>query len=196
MVNEEKCRQGANRGISPWKDDPLNYSYHTYSCNNWTSCWITTKKALCLYYVLKFPRSGRVFGRSSNYFRSIIYYQSYAYQYLLALVALISLWDQNFRRTAGLTFSAFHDWSIEQSDSVLTFLGQMQSDHCRRTLHLRRIENRLFIRIQKALWRKLEPLFSRNKKLYATKTWGKKNALASEGKSCRPETKNSRSISV
>ena len=134
MVNEGKCRQGANRELSHWKDDPPNYSYHTYSCNNWTSCWITTKKALCLYYVLKFPRSGRVFGRSSNYFRSIIYYQSYAYQYLLALVALISLWDQNFRRTAGLTFSAFHDWSIEQSDSVLTFLGQMQSDHCRKDI--------------------------------------------------------------
>ena len=56
-----------------------------------------------------------------------VYYHSYGYLYLLALVALISLWIQNFRRTAGLTFSAFHDWSIEQSDSVPTFLGQLQT---------------------------------------------------------------------
>ena len=59
-------------------------------------------------------------------------YHGYAYQYLLALVALISRWIQNFRRTAGLTFSAFHDWSIEQSVSVQTFLtaflGQLQQD--------------------------------------------------------------------
>ena len=54
-------------------------------------------------------------------------YHGYAYQYLLALVALISRWIQNFRRTAGLTFSAFHDWSIEQSVSVPTFLGQLQT---------------------------------------------------------------------
>ena len=54
-----------------------------------------------------------------------VYYHSYAYQYLLALVELISLWIQIFRRTAGLTFSAFNDWSIEQSDSVPTFLGEL-----------------------------------------------------------------------
>ena len=43
------------------------------------------------------------------------------------------------------------------------------------------------MQIQKALWRKLEPLFSRNKKLYASKEV-KENVLASEGKSCRQET--------
>ena len=59
--------------------------------------------------------------------------------------------------------------------------------HCRKTLHSRTKENRLVIQIQKALWRKLEPLFSRNKKLYASKEV-KENAFASEGKSCRPET--------
>ena len=36
--------------------------------------------------------------------------------------------------------------------------------HWRKTLHSRTRENRLVIQIQKALWRKLEPLFSRNKK--------------------------------
>ena len=35
--------------------------------------------------------------------------------------------------------------------------------HCRKTLHSQTKENRLVIQIQKALWRKLEPLFSRNK---------------------------------
>ena len=52
---------------------------------------------------------------------------SQLYHYLLSLVALISRWIQNFRRTAGLTSSAFHDWSIEQSVSVPTFLGQLQT---------------------------------------------------------------------
>ena len=39
--------------------------------------------------------------------------------------------------------------------------------------------NRLVIQIQKALWRKLEPLFSHNKKLYASKEV-LENVLASE----------------
>ena len=62
--------------------------------------------------------------------------------------------------------------------------------HCRKTLPSRTKEIRLVIQIQKALWRKLEPLFSRNKKtLYASKEV-KEIALASEGKSCRPENNN------
>ena len=64
------------------------------------------------------------------------------------------------------------------------------SRHCRKTLHSRTKEMRLIIEIQKALWRILEPLFSRNKKkLYASKEV-KEIALASEGKSCRPENNN------
>ena len=62
--------------------------------------------------------------------------------------------------------------------------------HCRKTLYSRTKEIRLVIQIQKTLWRKLEPLFSRNKKkLYASKGV-KEIALASEGKSCRPENNN------
>ena len=57
----------------------------------------------------------------------------------------------------------------------------------KKTLPSRTKENRLVIQIQTALWRKLEPLFSRNKKLHASKEV-KENALALEGKSCRPET--------
>ena len=56
-------------------------------------------------------------------------------------------------------------------------------------LHSRNNKNRLVIQIQKALWRKLEPLFSRNKMLYASKTEVTENALALEGKSFRPDTK-------
>ena len=41
-------------------------------------------------------------------------------------------------------------------------------------------ENRVVIHIQKALWRRLEPLFNRNKKLYASREV-KETALASEG---------------
>ena len=55
--------------------------------------------------------------------------------------------------------------------------------------HLRSNKNRLVIQIQKALWRKLEPLFSRNKMLYASKTEVAENAIALEGKSFRPDTK-------
>ena len=50
-------------------------------------------------------------------------------------------------------------------------------------------KNRLVIQIQKALWRKLEPLFSRNKMLYDSKTEVAENAIALEGKSFRPDTK-------
>ena len=56
-------------------------------------------------------------------------------------------------------------------------------------LHSRTNKNRLVIQIQKALWRKLEPLFSRNKMLYASKTEVTENALVLEGKSFRPHTK-------
>ena len=56
-------------------------------------------------------------------------------------------------------------------------------------LHSRSNKNRLVIQIQKALWRKLEPLFSRNKMLYASKTEVTENALALEGKSFGPDTK-------
>ena len=55
--------------------------------------------------------------------------------------------------------------------------------------HSRSNKNRLVIQIQKALWRKLEPLFSRNKMLYASKTEVAENAIALEGKSFRPDTK-------
>ena len=65
--------------------------------------------------------------------------------------------------------------------------GASVIQHRRKTLHSRTKENRLVSQIQKALWRKWWPLFSRNKKLYVSKEV-KENALASEGKSCRPET--------
>ena len=67
--------------------------------------------------------------------------------------------------------------------------------HCRKNIHSRTKENRLVIQLQKALWRKLEPLFNRNKKLYAWKEV-KETALASEGKSGRPETKTTVNRSV
>ena len=60
--------------------------------------------------------------------------------------------------------------------------------HCRKTLHSRTKENHSGSQIQKALWRKSKPLFSHNKKLYASKEV-KGNAVPSEGKSYRPDTK-------
>ena len=89
--------------------------------SKWTSCnaeWQKKVSLLCLNTVAWYSEEAP----------SILWvYHSYAYQSLLALVALISRWIQNFRRTAGLTSNAFHDWSIEQSVSVPTFLGQLQT---------------------------------------------------------------------
>ena len=56
-----------------------------------------------------------------------VYYHSYAYHYFLALVELISRWIQIFGEPRVFTFCAFHNWSIEQSDSVSTFLGPLQT---------------------------------------------------------------------
>ena len=47
--------------------------------------------------------------------------------------------------------------------------GPSVIQYCRKTLHSRTKENRLVIQIQKALWKKLQPLFNRNKKVYASK---------------------------
>ena len=120
MLSKTKCRLGANRETSPWKDDPLNFD-SLITASKWTSCnaeWQNKISSLCL---------NTVAGYSEEAPSILWVYHSYAYQYLLALVALISRWIQNFRRTAGLTSSAFHDWSIEQSVSVPTFLGQLQT---------------------------------------------------------------------
>ena len=119
MLSKTKCRLGANRETSLWKDDPLNF-YSLITASKWTSCnaeWQNKIRSLCL---------NTVAGYSEEALSILWAYHSYAYQYLLALVALISRWIQNFRRTAGLTSSAFPDWSIEQSVSV-SFLGQLQT---------------------------------------------------------------------
>ena len=49
--------------------------------------------------------------------------------------------------------------------------------HCRKTLHPRTKEICLVIQIQKALWRKLEPSFSRNKKSFTLQKRSKKLRL-------------------
>ena len=120
MLNKTKCRLGANRETSLWKDDPFNFD-SLITASKWISCnaeWQNKISSLCI---------NTVAGYSEEAPTILWVYHSYAYQYLLALVALISQWIQNFRRTAGLTSSAFHDWSIEQSVSVPTFLGQLQT---------------------------------------------------------------------
>ena len=49
--------------------------------------------------------------------------------------------------------------------------------HCRKTLYSRTKEIRLVIQIQKTLWRKLEPLFCRNKKSFTLQKRSKKLRL-------------------
>ena len=73
------------------------------TASKWTSCnaeWQNKISSLCL---------NTVAGYSEEAPSILWVYHSYAYQYLLALVALISRWIQNFLRNAGLTSSAFHD---------------------------------------------------------------------------------------
>ena len=70
----------------------------------------------------------------------------------------------------------------------MSWAGPSVIQHCKKQhfyLHSRTNKNRLVIQIQKALWRKLEPLFSRNKMLYASKTKVIENALELEEKSFR-----------
>ena len=59
--------------------------------------------------------------------------------------------------------------------------------HCRKTLQSRTKENRLVIQIQKRFGENWNPYSAVVKKIYVSKEV-KENALASEGKSCRPET--------
>ena len=59
--------------------------------------------------------------------------------------------------------------------------GSSVIQHCRKTSHSLTKENRSVIQIQKALWnkfKKLKPLFSRNKELYPAKAVAE-NDLAS-----------------
>ena len=75
-----------------------------------------------------FKYRGRVFWRSSYYFTSIS-------QLCISVPRSTSCTDftvnskfsANRGSCAGLTSSAFHDWSIEQRVSVPTFLGQLQT---------------------------------------------------------------------
>ena len=111
MLNKTKCRLGANREAL----EKMTPSTSLIIPNKWTSqlqCWMTNESKLTVC-----KNRGRVFWRSSY---SILWvYRSNAYHYLLALVALISRWIQNFGETVGLTFSAFHDWSSEQFKAFL-----------------------------------------------------------------------------
>ena len=66
--------------------------------------------------------------------------------------------------------------------------------HCRKTLHSWTKENHLVIQIQKALWRKLEPLFSRNKKALHFKR-GQRKCASIRGQ-IRPTINNNYSKSI
>ena len=89
MLSKTKCRLGVNRETSPWKDEPLNFD-SLITASKWTSCnaeWQNKISSLCL---------NTVAGYSEEAPSILWVYHSYAYQYLLALVALISRWIQNF----------------------------------------------------------------------------------------------------
>ena len=65
-----------------------------------------------------------------------------------------------------------------QTETLGTEARPSVIQHCKKNLHSRTDKNRFVIQIQKALWRKLEPLLSRNM-LYASKTEVTENALTS-----------------
>ena len=94
MLSKTKCRLPANRETSPWKDDPLNFD-SLITASKWTSCnaeWQNKICSLCL---------NTVAGYSEEAPSILWVYHSYAHQYLLALVALISRWIQKFSANRG-----------------------------------------------------------------------------------------------
>ena len=108
---QKEMQTGCEQSTKSLKDDPLNSSYFTSQMN----ILLSNKRKYCVYTFFLIPGSGWEFRRRSNCFRSILSMLCISDQYLLTLVAPIPRWNQNFRRTAGLTFSAFHDdGSIEQ----------------------------------------------------------------------------------
>ena len=88
---QTSCQQ-RNKSLKRW---PLNFD-SLITASKWTSCnaeWQNKISSLCL---------NTAAGYSEEAPSILWVNHSYAYQYLLALVALISRWIQNFRRTAGL----------------------------------------------------------------------------------------------
>ena len=100
MLSKTKCRLPANRETSPWKDDPLNFD-SLITASKWTSCnaeWQNKISSLCL---------NTVAGYSEEAPSILWVYHSYAHQYLLALVALISRWIQKFSANRGSYLQCF-----------------------------------------------------------------------------------------
>ena len=100
MLSKTKCRLPANRETSPRKDDPLNFD-SLITASKWTSCnaeWQNKISSLCL---------NTVAGYSEEAPSILWVYHSYAHQYLLALVALISRWIQKFSANRGSYLQCF-----------------------------------------------------------------------------------------
>ena len=100
MLSKTKCRLGANRETSPRNDDPLNFD-SLITASKWTSCnaeWQNKISSLCL---------NTVAGYSEEAPSILWVYHSYAHQYLLALVALISRWIQKFSANRGSYLHCF-----------------------------------------------------------------------------------------
>ena len=94
-------------------------------------------------------------------------YQSYA---VPRKAALIWHWNQNFPRTAGLTFNAFHDWNIEQIDSVPTFVHQMQAgcELITSKIHLSTEWDRFFWEFDRLFFLKVSGRESKQSRLFST----------------------------
>ena len=107
MLSKTKCRLGANRETSPRNDDPLNFD-SLITASKWTSCnseWQNKISSL---------RLNTVAGYSEEAPSILWVYHSYAHQYLLALVALISRWIQKFSANRGSylqCFSCLKHWT-------------------------------------------------------------------------------------
>ena len=74
MLSKTKCRLGANRETSPWKDNPINFD-SLITASKWTSCnveWQNKISSLCL---------NTVAGYSEEAPSILWVYDSYAYQY-------------------------------------------------------------------------------------------------------------------
>ena len=118
-----KCRLGANRETSPWKDDPLNFD-SLVTASKWTSCnaeWQNKISSLCLNTVAGYSEEAH----------SILWVHVCISQPCISVPLSISCTDftvnSNFSANRGSYLQCFSWLKLWTSVSVPTFLGQLQT---------------------------------------------------------------------
>ena len=104
--------------------------------SKWTSCWMTNERKFT---VFKFNCTGAGYSEEAPCILGI-------YDSLLVLVALISLWIQNFWRTAGLTSVLSMIKTLNKAilaDFSRSVTNRMQSEVTTNKIHQNTLVNRM-----------------------------------------------------